>query len=387
MLASGRPLFTPIFGGKPDFFFGREDIIKRFDAAMKDRGSDYRALFLTGTRGYGKTSVLEQLSQRAGKAGWKVVDIGSDAPVETVVNRLAGATEMTKTIDPSIDVSVLGIGASAGGVSTAKMTRFSRADLGALVLEACEREKHGLFLTIDEIQKIDLDDVAAICDAFQMASRKGFEVMLAIAGLPYAHSRVIQHEGCTYLRRGVHEVLAPLLPDEVRGAFKDAFASIKGLSVGKDAFDDLVSSSKGHPYIMQLLGYYLIEDANAKAGKGAGRITRADAGRTIERALDAYATRAVAPIVDAMSDGEADYLRAMSQVIGIDRIAKTGDIANALGKTQQQVSRSRQYLIDNGIIIVARRGEVAFGIPYLDDYLLNRADDNRELRLREVWGY
>ena len=58
--------FTPIFGGKPGLFFGRTDILRRFDLAMVDQGSEDRAIFFTGTRGCGKTALLEQLSIRAG---------------------------------------------------------------------------------------------------------------------------------------------------------------------------------------------------------------------------------------------------------------------------------------------------------------------------------
>ena len=41
--------FSPVFGGKPDVFFGRKDILARFDSAMLDKGSEDRALFITGT--------------------------------------------------------------------------------------------------------------------------------------------------------------------------------------------------------------------------------------------------------------------------------------------------------------------------------------------------
>ena len=64
--------FSPIFGGKPGVFFGREQILKLFDHAMIDLGSDDRALFITGTRGSGKTALLEQLSIRA-RANNKIV--------------------------------------------------------------------------------------------------------------------------------------------------------------------------------------------------------------------------------------------------------------------------------------------------------------------------
>ena len=57
--------FTPIFGGKPGLFFGRSDILKRFDLAMIESGSENRAMFFTGTRGSGKTALLEQISIRA----------------------------------------------------------------------------------------------------------------------------------------------------------------------------------------------------------------------------------------------------------------------------------------------------------------------------------
>ena len=59
--------FSPIFGGKPDVFFGRDRILSLFDLAMVDSGSDERAIFITGARGSGKTALLEQLSIRAGK--------------------------------------------------------------------------------------------------------------------------------------------------------------------------------------------------------------------------------------------------------------------------------------------------------------------------------
>lgn len=90
------------------------------------------------------------------------MDIGSDKPVETVARQLAGVSERTRAPDPSLNVSVLGAGVGVGGVSRSWTTRYGREDLGALVLDVCSCEKHGLMLTIDEIQKVDLDDVSAI---------------------------------------------------------------------------------------------------------------------------------------------------------------------------------------------------------------------------------
>ena len=102
-----------------------------------------------------------------------------------------------------------------------------------------------MFVSIDEVQKISLDDLSAICGAFQMASRKGYDVMLAIAGLPYAYDRIIQHEGCTYMRRSVHIRLGVFDRKEAAEAFLEAFGSIRGLSVEDEALSCLCRRAMG----------------------------------------------------------------------------------------------------------------------------------------------
>ena len=68
--------FSPIFGGKPGVFFGREEILRLFDHAMIDLGSEDRAMFITGTRGSGKTALREQFSIRAVNKKRTVIDLG-----------------------------------------------------------------------------------------------------------------------------------------------------------------------------------------------------------------------------------------------------------------------------------------------------------------------
>ena len=43
--------FVLTFGGKPDVFFGREDMVEGFTDALESPGSVYRTLFLTGKSG------------------------------------------------------------------------------------------------------------------------------------------------------------------------------------------------------------------------------------------------------------------------------------------------------------------------------------------------
>ena len=308
--------FSPIFGGKPDVFFGRERILNLFDYAMIDTGSDDRAIFITGTRGSGKTALLEQLSIRAAAKKRKVID-----------------------------------------------------NLQPLFLEACSDYKNGILVTVDEIQKVPADDVSSLCNAFQMASRKGYDVMLAVAGLPYAYSSVIKHEGCTYLRRATHEEIGLFSWDETDDAFSSIFSGIKGLNISLRIIEKLNHASYGHPYIMQLLGYHLILHINDHAQGKQHSVTDDEAEFAIANAVFAYEQRALKPLIDELPSSAKTYLIKMSESLNSDRLADSSDIARSLGVSQNKLSRPRAYLIDHGIIASPEHGKVMFCVPYLAEYL------------------
>lgn len=379
--------FTPLFGGRPDCFFGREGILRRFDAALADRGSDDRALFITGSRGYGKTALLEQLSLRAKANDRVVIDVGPDNPIGGIMRRLAPYDEATKTIDPELEATVFGTGGKIKAGSSSKTVRYDRDDFEYVFLEACRRKNAKLFVTIDEIQKVSLDDIALICETFQMASRKGYDVMIAVAGLPYAYEQVIHHDGCTFMRRSAHEPLGPLFPEEVRDAFEGSFGSVRGLSLDASALQKLVAGSKGHPYIMQLQGYYLVDAANQDGGKGRRVLTEREVEAITPAVMMAYERRALDPLVSVMPASEVNYLKAMVRVLGEDRMAFTGDIAKALGKEQNRLSVVRRNLLDNGIVVAPERGKLMFMIPYLADYLLRDLRNVSEgVEAAMAWG-
>lgn len=363
--------FTPLFGGHPDCFFGRESILRRFDTALVDKGSDDRALFITGSRGYGKTALLEQLSLRANASGRNVIDVGPDNPIGGIMRHLIPFDETTKTVDPEVEVNVFGTGGKVRAGSSSKTVRYDRDDFEYVFLDACEQNNLKLFVTIDEIQKVALDDVALICEAFQMASRKGYDVMIAVAGLPYGYESIIHHEGCTFMRRAVCESLGPLLPAEVKSAFQKTFKQIKDLSLSEDALHKLLTDSKGHPYIMQLQGYYLIRELNQQGSKGCRTLTVEDVEAIMPAVKDAYYRRALEPLVAVMPASEVEYLQAMARVLNDERVARTGDIAKAVGKEPNRLSFVRESLLNNGIVIAPERGKLMFMIPYLADYLLD----------------
>ena len=379
--------FTPTFGGKPDFFFGRRGILDDFDKAMENRGSADRVLFVTGSRGCGKTALLEQFSQRAAAQGRRTIDVNSENALGSLMRHLVRHQSVTKEIAPEVKVTVFGTGGKLGGVSSSKTTRYEKEDLEIVFCEACGAAEKGMFVSIDEVQKISLDDLSAICGAFQMASRKGYDVMLAIAGLPYAYDRIIQHEGCTYMRRSVHIRLGVFDRKEAAEAFLEAFGSIRGLSVEDEALSCLVQASYGHPYFIQLAGYALVDYVNGRNVGSEYAITKADVEAILPEVIQSYEVRSLAPIVDALPPSARAYLEAMARCIGEDHVARTKDIAREMAKSPAQVSQTRQKLVSEGIAVAVERGGLMFNIPYLRAYVSKRPETGGEADLAREWMF
>ncbi len=361
--------FSPIFGGKPGVFFGREGILNQFDTAMIDLGSDNRALFITGTRGSGKTALLEQFSIRAGNKKRTVIDLGPENTIEQLIFALTGFDEMTSTVSPQASVSVLGVGGGISAGSVSKTRHAGREKLQSLLLEVSSKAKNGILVTVDEVQKVPVEDISSLCNAFQMASRKGNDIMLAVAGLPYSYSVITRHEGCTYLRRSSHEELSLFTWEEAEAAFTKVFSDIKGLVIDRSFLDRMNQSSFGHPYLMQLLGYHLITQVNNSDPGKKHEVTEDEVNRAVANALAVYEQRTLRPLLEELPANEEQYLRKMSECLGDDRLAKTSDIANGLGVSPNRLGRVRSYLLDHGIIAAPEHGKVMFCIPYLADYV------------------
>ena len=202
-----------------------------------------------------------------------------------------------------------------------------------------------------------------------MASRKGKDIILAVAGLPYSYNEVIRHEGCTFLRRAAHVELSLFTWEETADAFEKAFSAIKGLVVDEPEISDLNRVSYGHPYLMQLLGYHLILQVNEHDPGKRYKVTEKEIEEAIANSILAYEKRSLKPLMEELPNSEKKYLTKMSECLDEERLAETADIAHSLGVPQNKLSKTRARLIDNGIIAAPEHGKVMFCIPYLADYV------------------
>ena len=192
---------------------------------------------------------------------------------------------------------------------------------------------------------------------------------MVVAGLPYAYSEIIRHEGCTYLRRATHVELGLFTWEEAEEAFEKAFSLVKGLIVDKALITELNQASFGHPYLMQLLGYHLVLLINDRKQKKKHQVDEKETEEAIANAIYAYEQRALKPLMDELPNNEKMYLTRMSECLGEDRLAISSEIARKMGVKQNNLSRARAYLIDHGIIAAPEHGKVMFCIPYLADFV------------------
>ena len=353
----------------PAHFFGRDELIGRVREALSDEYSPDRVLFFTGNRGCGKTALLERLSQLAKAEHWFVVDVHSSRAVADMTSRIAGA-------GASFEVSLAPRLSLPGGASLSmgdtRVCDTHPTDLTDALLARCKTlgNTRGVYLAIDEIQKIPETDMEQICAAVQMARRKGLPVALMMAGLPGSKELVSSYGGCTFMQRVREVQMGSLRISETTDAFSKLLALVPNMEVGEGVVWELSSYSQGYPYLMQLLGYSLVEYLSQLYPVGV-RVARVDHVVDIEdEAYGAYRRDVLIPSSRKVGQEGLSYLGAMAQLLDDEGCAATGEVAKLLNKELSQLSSARQMLIRRRLIQMAGRGKVRFALPHLSRFAL-----------------
>ena len=120
-------------------------------------------------------------------------------------------------------------------------------------------------------------------------------------------------------------------------------------------------ATRGFPYLMQLVGYYLVD--NATPGETLKQEAFCQAVSLARRDL---ADSVFRPTLDALSARDVDVLAAMAQDEGR---SSTAQITARLGVSNGYFQNYRKRLVDAGVVEAPRHGELEFAVPYLADYL------------------
>lgn len=358
VLATQNP-FKPTAGMNPPELIGRQDILEDFtDSLEMGVGAPYRLMRIAGPRGVGKTALLNALARTAREDyGFAVVSVTSEGSVcERIANEVA---RLLPSVSAQIEPEAFGF--KLGSIS---LEHEPPRYLDDLMLEATK--KRGLLVTVDEIQDIDLEELRSIANNVQLVIREEGNIAFAFAGLPSAVDDAVNHPGSTFLQRAALVELEPLDVAEVQDSYADIIQGA-GLEMEEGSGLAMARASMGHPFMVQLIGFYSWQEA---ARRASDLLSLADAQKGIEKAVSRFEAAVIRPTLSRLSPAKVAYLRAMAACKG--EAVQSKDVAEALGKRATEVSATRARLIDAGIIDSPSYGKARFALPYLREYLLQQ---------------
>ena len=357
-------LFQPTFGNRPEQYIGRDGVIGQFMEGLKEPvGSRNRCTLFLGQRGMGKTALLLELSDRASKAGYVVARVTAHEGMPKAIIeqfQLNGSQyfDDEKRKVTGVTAGVLGFTFGLTFSEAAERQYGFRSKMSLLCDKLAEKGKGALIL-IDEVRtSAAMREVAA---AYQELVGDRKNIAIAMAGLPHAVSSVLNDSVLTFLNRATKVELGLISTNLIRAYYERAFRSI-GIEVSDDILDRAALSTRGFPYLMQLIGYYVIQYTS----KG-DAVTNAIMDKVEKAAMGDMEDNVFKPILAPLSDNDKIFLKALAHC---GEIAITAKLQAALGKKGPAIQPYRKRLIEASVIEAPRRGELVFAVPYLAEYMM-----------------
>lgn len=239
---------APSPGGKPPELIGREPWLdESTDALLDGPGSPARISLIVGRHGTGKTVLLTAMGERVRKYGWKVIE---ETGTHGLLDRLLLLLAPPKRQITSINIKAV------GGV---QLSDAPQAISLRTALTSALQHKHpqGVFISIDEVQAANIEEMRTLAVIVQHLVRENLNIALCLAGLPETRSVLLHDEVLTFLRRAYPLELTNIPLRLVEDSFREIFAE-HGKAITSAQLSTLAESTYGYPYMIQLVGYYLI---------------------------------------------------------------------------------------------------------------------------------
>ena len=197
----------------------------------------------------------------------------------------------------------------------------------------------------------------------------GYVILLlekVFAGLPSMVDDLLEEPSVTFLRRAQQRTLGAISLPKVRDSYiqtvKDA-----GLYVDAETADLAARKSMGHPYMVQLVGYYMWRSA---VRRGSQVIERHDVEAGHADAVSEFYEAVDAPLYYGLRSPQRLFIEAMAVDEG--KPTRMADIIERCDRTQSWASKYRASLIRERVIEAAGYGLVRFTVPMLGEYIRDR---------------
>ena len=234
----------------------------------------------------------------------------------------------------------------------------------------------GLLFAIDEAQSASIEELAALAVLYQQvlgdqdatglpdSDQRG--LALVFAGLPSMVDDLLEEPSVTFLRRAQQRTLGAISLPKVRDSYiqtvKDA-----GLYADAETADLAAHKSMGHPYMVQLVGYYMWRSA---VRRGSQVIERRDVEDGHVDAVSEFYEAVDAPLYYGLRSPQRLFIEAMA--VDEDKPTRMADIIERCDRTQSWASKYRASLIRERVIEAAGYGLVRFPVPMLGAYIRDR---------------
>jgi nucleoside-triphosphatase THEP1 len=356
--------FIPSFGDLPPILVGRDSVVADIRNALeKGRSDPYRSVLFTGARGAGKTVMLLEVAEIAGNLGYIVVNVTAGKNLLTDI--IEQIIERSTHLLPKAGRQITGVSIGKFSVSyesnSADDVGF-RITLERIVSQLNDNDIGVLFL-IDEVTKY-AKGLEELLTTYQIFKGEKRNVALMMAGLPDKISEILSDDNeiknLTFLRRAERIVLNDVPIVEVREAFKIVIEN-NGRSASIGVLDKMSTSTKGYPFMIQLIGYYTWRN-NATRKK----ITEDDVEVGILEANRRLGTLVYGASLNDLSDVDRRFLSVMAKS---DFDTKIAYIASELGVSTTYAGQYRIRLLETGLITKAGHGKLDFALPYLREYI------------------
>ena len=352
--------YNPSFGQKPERFIGRDSIIFEILGSLENYNSPWRTSLLIGVRGSGKTALLTDLADSVKKGNVLVVSVTPDGQLlndilsclyEQMPKTLRGAFKKVATISVG-NLSVT----FNGDQSAPEFTKNFRYQITRM-LEQLKKKKYKVLFLLDESQKHS-EDMRIFISTYQHLIREDYDVSLVMAGLPNVISDILNDEVLTFLRRAKQVMLENVAYSAVLQEYTEVIKN--QFNVTSEMIHVAATSTKGYPYLIQLVGYYLWEFLQREEKEGEALQ------KSINESKIMMFQNVHKLLYRELSAGDKEFVKAMAADEGV---SKFSDIIERTGRTKNHVSTYRVRLLDYGYIKVAGYGELEFCIPYTKEFI------------------
>lgn len=229
------------------------------------------------------------------------------------------------------------------------------------MLRLLDERKTGLVITVDEIHAADRNELAQLAASVQHFIQDRLPIGLVFAGLPAAVSDLLNEGVATFLRRADKVDLHAAAVREVEESFTATFTAA-GSSISPDHVRAAAEATRGYPFLIQLVGYFLWREAELSQGI----VTAEQVRRAVDAARRRHARTVIEAALASASRKDMEFLRAMAEDGGPSSAA---DIGRRIGARTNLVGNYRARLLAAGLIDPTGYGKVDFAIPGLREYL------------------